>query len=156
MLTFGDFHYRDCLYVARNMREMDREEIAAVRWDDADPEQIAIDCEKAAVFSYIVYLDGEPVAVLGASPLGPGVATVYMFATDKFSAVGLGLTKWAKRVYEPFLKDCGFHRVECHTISTHPDSHKWLRFFGATHESDVPAFGKNREMFCRYAAILDT
>lgn len=152
-LRFSKFHFRDCLYVARNMREEDREEIAAIRWDEADPENIALDCEKSNLFSYIAYVDDEPVAVLGARGLGPGVMSIFMFATDRFSEVGLGITKWAKRVYVPFLKDAGVHRAECHTLSTHADSHKWLRFLGAKHEARVPAFGKNRESFDRYAAV---
>lgn len=151
MFRVGHFHFRDCLYVAENMRESDREELAAVRWDDADPNAIALDCEKSNIFTYIAYSGDDPVAVVGAMGMGPGVMSVFMFATKRLPEIGLGITRWVRRQFVPFLEEAGVHRAECHTLATHEDSHKWLRLFGMIEEAAVPGFGKNGELFYRYA-----
>lgn len=153
-LSFGPFRYADARYVAEHMRAADREEIAATREDDANPEGVALDCEKSASYSWIAYLDDEPIMVVGFMPLGPKVMSGYMLATDRLSEVGLGATKWALRVGVQFLRELGCHRVECHSLSTHSTAHKWLRALGAHVESEVPNFGKNGETFFRFVRLF--
>lgn len=140
--------YQDALAVASNMRESDRREIFAGRWND-DPEELAADCLCFGSFGWIA-CEPHPIAVVGAAPLHPGVWSVYMFAGNDFLKIKLSLTKFVKRVMIPSLVEVGAHRAECHSIDGHVEAHRWLEFLGATRESTRRRFGRNGEDFHCY------
>lgn len=136
-------------YIAHNMREWDRHEILATRWDD-DLDGLINDCLAWRGFTWAVGLD-EPIALIGAAPLHPCVWQVHMFATDRFTDVGIGLTRFALRVIIPALKAAGAHRLECRSIEGHIVAHRWLEFLGGVHEADLPMYGRKGETFRLYA-----
>src|SRR5690242_9422527 len=110
------------LYIASNMREWDRREIYATRWDD-NPEKLADDCLKYG-FGW-VFVDDHPIAAVGAAPMHPGVWSVWCFGTDEFKKAGLGLTKHIKRVIIPTLAEkMGAHRAQCFSIEGHVDAQR--------------------------------
>src|SRR3546814_3299048 len=59
------------LYVAERMREWDRREIFAARWND-DPFPLAAECQLYGSFTWVAHLD-RPIAFVGATPMHPGV-----------------------------------------------------------------------------------
>jgi hypothetical protein len=142
---------RDALiYVCANMREWDRREIFATRWDD-DPAALADDCFRGGEFSYLFGTE-RPIGIIGAIPLWRGVWSVYMFATDEFLQVGLPLTKWVRRVMIPALtEDMGCHRAQCHSIEGHTDAQRWLEANGVHREAPARGYGRNGEDFWVYA-----
>jgi hypothetical protein len=77
-----------------------------------------------------------------------------MLATQRFSEVWLGSTKWALRVFVPFLRKLGVHRVECHSLDSHTDAHRWMRALGGHVEAPAPKFGKNGETFFRFVRLF--
>lgn len=139
------------------MRAADREEIFALHYDyeeDADliyTSAILASAEKSV--AWIAYNGTEPVAALGMNLLWPGVASVWMFATDGWLSVCFGLTKFAKRTIIPLLQDAEIHRAHCWSQDSHHVSHRWLERLGATHETMVPGYGKNGEAFCLFAWV---
>lgn len=133
------------LYVAERMREWDRREIFAARWND-DPFPLAAECQLYGSFTWIASLD-RPIAFIGAAPIHPGVWSVLMFATDEFRKIRLSLTKHVKRVMIPALVEVGAHRAECHSMEGHDEAHAWLELLGAEREGVRPRFGKNGEDF---------
>lgn len=133
------------LHVAERMREWDRREIFAARWND-DPFPLAAECMTYGEFTWIAALD-EPIAFIGAAPMHPGVWSVLMFATDDFRRIRLSLTKHVVRVMIPALVEIGAHRAECHSLEGHDDAHDWLKLLGAQREGVRPGFGKNGEDF---------
>jgi len=142
--------YDAALHVAANMREWDKKEIYAVRWTD-DPKEIARDCAAYGRFGWIAWHGGEPVAVVGAVPVHPGVWSVYMFATDCFRQIAISLTKFVRRVIIPALVDTGAHRAECASMEGHAEAHRWLELLGATREgSPMMEYGKDGENFIRF------
>lgn len=150
-MRMSKVNYNDALYVAANMREWDKKEIYATRWND-DPSEVASDCVGCGDFVWTAALN-EPIAIIGASPLRPGVWQVFMFATDNFSKIALSLTKFAKRVIIPALRSSGAHRIECKSMEGHIDAQNWLEFFGANKESTLTNYGRNQEDFHQYTYL---
>lgn len=143
-------NYGNMLWITSRMRAADKEEIYATRWDSC-PKSLATDALLFPDMTWIASDGNEPVAAGGAAPLHRGVWSMWMFATDKWSSVALGATKHAKRVLIPQLKRLGAHRLECKSHYRHDVAHKWLEMLGATKESTLVGYGKNREDFVMFA-----
>jgi hypothetical protein len=137
----------DALYVARHMRDADRRELYALRWDDR-PETIAAAVMASPENGWVMALDGVPVAVVGALPMWPGVWSVYFFATPDLTKIQFSLTRHVKKVMMPALLEAGAHRVECHSLKGRDDTQAWLRALGARQqEGELVDYGRNRETF---------
>jgi hypothetical protein len=134
------------MHVAANMRESDRSEIFASRWNDSLVD-LASDCMWSHM-CWVAFLD-EPIAVIGASPMHPGAWNVFMFATDRFQEIAFELTKFIRRVIIKTLRECGANHAQCYSIEDHKDAHRWLEMLGAK-SVPVPSFGKNGEDFRLY------
>jgi hypothetical protein len=132
--------------VARNMREWDRKEIFACRWND-DPDEVAADVLRVPGFSWVAYHGETPAAVIGAMPMWPGVWNLFAFGTDEFPRVVITLSRHVLRFMIPAIKNQGGHRGQCHSIEGHDDAHRWLSSLGAKTEPMIRGFGRNRENF---------
>ena len=146
--------HKDALFVAEHMRSEDLRELTATRGSFLLPERVAFDCFNIlgnGGIGYVGYAGKKPVAALGAVEMHQGVWTVYMFATDALPEIGLGLTRWARRVLHPEIIAAGAHRIECHSIEGHSEAHAWMESFGAKNEGIVPRFGIEQETFYRFA-----
>lgn len=139
----------DLLYVADNMREWDAREIFATRWTDdrADLANAILGCGE---FGWIAGDGGLPIAAFGASPSWNGVWQVWMFATDDWPKVALGVTRFIKKVMIPALEEVGCHRAECRSMEGHAVAHKWLEALGAHKESELKHYGRDGQMFYLY------
>lgn len=137
----------DLDWVVRRMRQRDREEIFATRWDD-DPEKLVKDVMAGGEFGWVFGDDdGLPVAALGAIPVWNGVWEVWMFATDEWPRVSLGVHRFIKRTMIPALESVGYHRAQCRALDRHTEAHRWLLSLGAYKESELPNYGRNGETF---------
>lgn len=145
-----DLNYGNLLYIAQRMRQLDREEIYATRWED-DPKKLASDAMLIPQMSWIAASHGEPVAAGGAIPVHPCVWSVWMFATDKWPSVALGSTKKALSLISHLQGPVGATRIECKSHHLHVVAHKWLEFLGARCESRIHKYGKNGEDFFVFA-----
>lgn len=135
----------DVAAVAAKMRDIDRREICALAGTD-DPVQAT---SYLPLFNHIgatVYKD-EPIAVVGAMFLWPGVVSVFMFATDRWREVAIETTRFVKNILLPSLRDAGVHRLQCYSLADHYEAHNWLRYLGADREVPEPEYGKNRENY---------
>lgn len=149
MFRTGRYNYEDVLEVARGLRPEDKRELEATI-ANFTPEYLAEACGKNPEMAVLAYHDKEPVAVMGAFLLHPGVYSGYMFATPSFPVIGLAMTRWARKVYFPALRAMGAHRVEAHSIEGHREAHRWIEAIGAHWEAAVPCFGINKEGFVRF------
>lgn len=139
------------LFVAVNMRKIDREEIFATRWNE-DLDDLVEDCMACAPVAWVYLIDETPVSVFGAAPHHPGVWSVWMFATDQWPSAYLGVTRFMKRAMFPALVDVGAHRIFCASLDKHVEAHKWLeKAFDARKEAVNPGFGRRRETFFTFA-----
>lgn len=143
--------YAAAYHVSANMREIDREEIFAARWN-TDVDELAGDCMACAPMAWAAHADGEPVAVFGARPQHPGVWTVWLFATENWPKVAFGVTRFMKKAMFPAIVETGAHRIYCASLDKHVDAHRWLeKAFGARKEAVIPGFGRRRENFFTFA-----
>jgi hypothetical protein len=144
--------YEDVLYVAQNMRQADKDEIYATRWNDS-AEQLAADAMLVPQMCWTACKDGRPVAAFGAIPIHPGVWTVWMFATDEWPSVALLVTRHIIKKMMPSIKTGSktFKRGECKSHSLHHVAHRWLEYLGASKESIAYKYGKNGENFFVFA-----
>jgi hypothetical protein len=139
------------LYICRNLREADRDELFATRWSD-DPDALAAEAfTRWGEMAYIAHgQDGMPIAAIGATPCWGGVWSAWMFGTDRFGEVGKGLTRWVKKVMIPSIVDAGCHRAEARSLGSHAVAHRWMETLGAKPESVLRRYGRNKEDFVLY------
>jgi hypothetical protein len=137
----------DVWAVARAMREADRREIFATRFDE-DARLLAEDLLASdPVGAVITAADGTAVAALGGIEMWPGNWSLWMFATDRWPEVAKETTRFAKLVLWPALLRLGLKRGECRSALHHATAHRWLCFLGGEVEALYPAYGKGGETF---------
>lgn len=137
-------------HVIANMREWDRKEIFATRLDSDTGEGLLDDVFRTGPVSWLAWHEGTPVAAYGCSPLWRGVWSMWMFATDDFHKIGLGMTKMVTRAIVPMLWEHGAHRLECKSMEGHVEAHRWLEVIGARREATHPLYGRDGETFHTY------
>lgn len=140
----------DLFYIISHMRECDREEVYATRWNE-DPRLLADDCAIVANLSSSMTLtscyNDVPAVICGAVETWPGVWDVWAFGTDDFDRVAMGVSKWCHRVMIPGMLARGMRRAHCRSLFTHYKAHDWLRSFGCEDELLLKSWGKNGEDF---------
>lgn len=144
---------RHLRYVLANLREWDRREIFANRWDD-DIERLGGElCAMTARGDnkgMVVWHGAEPVAAIGAMEFWPGVWSPWCFGTSEFHRAALLLTRTGKQIVRA-VRNCGGHRLEVKSLDGHTDAQRWLEIsFGATREATHPGYGRGGETFHTY------
>lgn len=102
-------------------------------------------------FRWCFYHDGKPAAILGALEVHNGVWNLYGAGTNDWQKVWRQVTLTAKRDMMSLVLDAGAHRAQCLSPAHHSDTHKWLRYLGATHEVQMPQYGMHGEDFIMFA-----
>lgn len=137
----------DICAVARAMRECDRREICGLAATE-DPLKAI---EALAIMPYfgVTVWRETPVVAIGAMLLHPGVASIFMFATDGWSdrSVRAETARYVRRGLVPTLLAAGVHRMQAPASVEHVESHKWMERFGAKPESVMRGYGKNGENY---------
>ena len=146
-MTLRALDLPDVWAVARAMRDADRREIFATRFDE-DALALAEDLIASdPVGAIVAAADGTAVAALGGIEMWPGMWSLWMFATDRWPEVAKETTRFAKSVLWPALLRLGLRRGECRSAVDHETAHRWLRFLGGDVEALYPAYGKGGETF---------
>lgn len=145
--------HEDALYVVKNMREDDRREVFATRWNDCDYD-LAHSCANQPGVKWVALLDGEPVAIGGVSIHQPGIGQAWLMGTDKLPQAGLTLTRYCKDVVDKLMNDeSGLHRVQAHSAAFHTLAHDWLMAVGLDQRVELPRYGKAGEDFILFYAV---
>lgn len=136
--------------VALNMRDEDKREIYANRFSD-DPMSVARDAIRLG--SPVGWVSGleRPIAAFGCHLMWPGVWSMWLFGTNEFRRIGIGMTKLVRRDILPMLWEAGAHRLEARSISGHVDAQRWLELIGARREATLKSYGRGGEDFHVYA-----
>lgn len=144
-------------HVAHHMREWDRIEVFARRWSD-DPESIVADVLHGGGLGFcwwVARVGDVPASAIGAIQVSPCVWAPWCIGTEDFARTALTLTRLAKRVIMPAVRNAGGHRMEVQSIEGHVDAQRWLeRSFGARREGSHPRRGKGGETFHTYGVTL--
>lgn len=142
-------------HVTTNMREPDRTEVFATRWDD-DPKAYAEELLPFNGFMWCAVRDGTPCSLWGAVPLWPHNWAAFAFGTKEWPRVVLTMTKHMRRFMMPALHRAKAYRVSAVTHSEYKEAHRWLESFGAVREQTMPYYGKGGEAFFTYVWTWDT
>ncbi len=150
-MTLVEPSFNDLLYIAANMREADKSEIFATRWDDS-PMELAKQGMMPLVrqFAFVAKLKGVPVAAIGAFPAHPLMWNVWMFATDEFPKIGLPFTRWVKKIFVPTMHK-NARRAECRSECSHHYAHRWMEAIGGKKEATLSRYGKQGQDYYIYA-----
>lgn len=148
----------DIAYVARHMRDRDLMEFSAVLEADTREEIADILVDRYADLDCLICArrGHRPIAVGGAVAIRPNVGSLMFLATDEFPSIALPLTRFIRRTYFPALEKVGFHRIECVSLDTYAEMHRWLGTLGMMREGGpFRAYGKNGENFTPFARVGD-
>jgi RimJ/RimL family protein N-acetyltransferase len=138
-------------HIVRNLRERDRREIFALRWND-DEDALIEDINRAAGAMWKVWSwDSEPVSINGVLPVRPGVVICGAFGTDQWRKTLRPMTHWSRDFVIPALQASGYHRGEAHVLAANTDSRRWIEMLGGKVEALLQGYGRNREDFLLYA-----
>lgn len=131
-------------YLCINLREIDAAEIYNMRGHD-NPLLLAREVVNAACYGKagIALHNNKPAAIIGVSPLWPGVWTAWCFGTDDWPKCAMALTRYGKRVLRPFLMARGAHRLQCESRIDHVEAHKWLSVMGAKPDGLLGGYGRD-------------
>lgn len=143
--------------VAERMRERDVVEFAATSFA-ATRDQLTDDLvRRYAELPGVICASnaGGPVAVGATIEARPNVLTLLFFATDAFPGIALGLTRFIRQRLFPAQRAAGVHRIECVSIDTHIDAHRWIEILGLRREAEMPGYGKAGETFYQFAWKAD-
>jgi hypothetical protein len=139
-------------YVCLNMREIDRAEVFGMRAHD---DALILAREIVAVAPYgkvgVAAHEGRPAAIVGVTPLWPGVWSAWAFGTDEWDRVAIELTRYALRVLRPFILERGAHRMQCESRIDHVEAHRWLELLGARPESILRRYGRDGSDYVQFA-----
>lgn len=139
-------------YLTINMRDVDAREIYNMRWH-TDPYLLAREVVlatsygKAAIATY----QGRPCAIIGCSPLWPGVWSMWSFGTDEWSKAVLEISRYGKNVLDPFIRLSGGHRAQCESHIEHTQAHRWLMAMGAKPDGMLNGYGRDGSTYIMFS-----
>jgi len=142
--------YGDVVYIARNMRKLDAEEILPLTWS-RKPEDLAAGVCASNGIANVALSSGRPVAAWGATMTRPQMWTVWMFSTDRWPDVALTVTRNIRRVMMPSMIESGAVRADCWSMDGHDTAHRWLEVLGALRECSIEDYGATRKTFHCYS-----
>ena len=148
-------NFENVQYLVDHMRERDRREIMALRWDD-DINAFGVEVMNFAGPMWRVWeKDGVPVALGGVTPMRPGVVLGGLFGTADWHYALRHIMTWGRRWVIPRLLASGTHRGECYALAANTDSRKFIEACGGEIESLLHQYGREREDFILYAWRFD-
>jgi hypothetical protein len=145
----------DVEYIVTRLRQRDRDEIFALRWDDDEAKLVSEVMLWAGAMTWVWRWDGVPVSLQGTWAVRPGVWSCWAFGTDEWPHVVLAMTKHSRRFIIPALLRARFHRAEALALATHRDSRRWIEALGAREEGVRRGIGRHGEDFISYVWTPD-
>lgn len=142
-------------HIVNHMRERDRQEIMALRWD-SDLTQFANDvCCYAGATWRMWERNGVPVAIAGVTPVRPGVVQAGAFGTPDWKYAARHIIGWGRNWMIPRLIAANFHRAEAYALASNTDSRRFIEALGGEIETPLHHYGREREDFILYLWRLD-
>lgn len=133
----------EVLWVAQHMRAQSREDIGCM-WGGTD-EELTASLLSPQGFRWVAYHNRYPCAIIGANLQRDNVWSLFGFGTEDWIKVWRLVTLVARRDMMRAVRDAGAVRAHCLSPAWHHDTHRWLRALGASHEAEMPAYGRNGE-----------
>jgi hypothetical protein len=154
-VTRHDVTREDVTHIVRHLRERDRREIFALRWDDSEDTFIDQVCAVAGAMWQVWRLDDVPVAINGVVPARPGVVLAGAFGTDQWKHALRAITHHAYAFVIPALQLAQYHRAEAYVLAANAESAHWIEMLGGQREAYLHQYGRNCEDFILYTWRLN-
>lgn len=145
----------DVAYLARRMREDERQQFVALSGLPAYDADIAARAIASTPGPTFVVLEGDmPVLLGGFDPLRTGVYEAWLVGTDEaWSRHGHAFTRICRRAIDQILHADG-HRVQVCALASRTAAHDWYeRFLGMEREGVHKRHGANGEDFIMFAKV---
>lgn len=147
----------DVRFVAANLRDADAAEFLALT-HAADRRALTdnlLDRWGGHPQAIVARSAGVPVAIGAGIEARPNVITLLMFATDRFPAVALGLTRFITRNLFERYRAAGVHRIEAVSMVGHEAAHRWIGALGLRREAELRGYGRDGQDFIQFAWVRD-
>jgi hypothetical protein len=143
------------IYVAQELRPLDRLELACTR-DPDDYESLAVEAWASPVKHIALASDGEPVFAFGARPGGCNhLVQPWAFGTERSHEVMGEVTKFVIRFMIPRLARVGARRAQ---VAVHPENYpaiKWLAHLGFAVEAKLTGIGSHGEDMLLFSFLVE-
>lgn len=144
----------DFLVLATGMKEIQKRALMALN-DDPSPVRSMVRLWESRPLGAAFERAHKLVAIAGALPIHPGVASTFLYATDEMPKIILELTHFYKDALFPMLKKMGIHRVHSLGPAEDPEGIAWKeRVLGAKPEAYLEKWGKGQEDFVLHSIML--
>jgi len=145
----------DIAHIVHHLRERDRREMFALRWDDNEEHLTdAIFAVAGPMWRLWCWRD-EPVALSGIIPQRPGVVMAGAFGTERFPRVARAILSWGRRWVIPRLQAAQYHRGEAYALAANIDGQRFIEAMGGRKEAYLHKYGRDREDFVLFVWRLD-
>lgn len=110
--------------------------------------------EALGFYARTLLKDDEPIAVVGAWPMWPGVSRAWAVFTPVAKAHPLSLYKLAKRQVEYVFSRDSLHRLEAVVLSGHLPAQRLVRHLGFQREGTLTAYGPAGQDYHMFAKVM--
>jgi hypothetical protein len=140
------------IMVAHRMPDDEREQFEAFSGEKYDPDRAAAAFYLRGGPSWVIIADGEPIVVAGFDMIRDGVWQDWMFSTPvAWERYWRPVTRLSRRVMDFMLQEAA-HRLQCVSLASRVNAHRWYRPLGLKLEGTLEGYGVNGEnalMFSR-------
>jgi RimJ/RimL family protein N-acetyltransferase len=151
-IDFVEPTLRDCTYIGAHLRPEDRREVMCQVPEGSfgSVALAAMMADASPLWTWVVRIDDQPVAVFGFHPLTVPVWQAFALGTRRMTRAIPAITRWCW-AQEQRLLDAGVRRLEARSIEGHDSAHRWLERLGCSRVCDLPDHGRDGELFYLYA-----
>lgn len=143
----------DLLLICDRLCSDEREQYEAFYGKPFNRDAMAIGLVTKPGPSWVLCADGRPLCAAGFDYVRPGVWQDWMVNTpEAFGVHWRSTTKQVRRVMDGMLDQANTHRLQCVSLSTRTNAHRWYRVLGLAPEGTLRAYGANGQdaiMFSR-------
>lgn len=154
--TFTGARLFDLLRVCHRLPGDEKEQWEIFSGEKFDAEKVSaiyslMDCPK-----WVIVAENEPIVVGGFTQIRPGVWQDWMFSTpEAWTLHWRPVTRIARRVMDGMLRTEA-HRLQCVSLASRHQAHKWYRPLGYEAEGTLLGYGVHGEhaiMFSRLRSL---
>lgn len=146
----------DILLICDRLCEDERRQYEAFSGQCYDRDTFALGLATKAGPSWVLCADGRPICAAGYDYIRHGVWQDWMINTpEAFGKHWRTTTKYVRRGMNAMLDQTDAHRLQCISLASRVDAHRWYAVLGLAPEGTLRAYGVNGEDAIMFARVKD-
>lgn len=141
MITIESLDLGRVLYVCKNMRLVDWNEVTNQVRLGATPDTLAMGVMASSTFGFIACYRDIPVTVAQFTEYLNGTWRAGMFSTDEFPRVARAVVRELVTNAIPHMLDLGAQYCEAYADANHVEAHRLLQFLGMQQRATLERYG---------------